>query len=51
MSEETLKKLSYNYEDNLELIKYAKNGDKSALNKLIEVNLPLVSAISKKFLK
>lgn len=50
MSEEAVKKLSYNYEDNLELIKYARTGDKDALNKLIEVNMPLVSTISKKFL-
>ncbi|MCT8977197.1 RNA polymerase sporulation sigma factor SigF [Clostridium sp. CX1] len=50
MSEEAVKKSRYDYEDNLELIKYARNGDKSALNKLIEVNLPLVSTISKKFL-
>lgn len=38
------------YEDNLELIKKAQQGDKDSLNKLIEKNLPLVSAISKKFL-
>lgn len=50
MSEEAVKKLSYNYEDNMELIKYAKDGDKSALNKLVEVNMALVSTISKKFL-
>jgi len=50
MSEEAVKKLSYDYGDNLELIKYARNGDKDALNRLIEVNLPLVSAITKKFL-
>ncbi|AKN32496.1 sporulation sigma factor SigG [Clostridium carboxidivorans P7] len=50
MGEEALKKANYNYENNLELIKYARNGNKDALNKLIEVNLPLVSAISKKFL-
>jgi RNA polymerase sporulation-specific sigma factor len=50
MSEEAVKKLSYNYEDNIELIKLAKNGDKSALNKLVEVNMALVSTISKKFL-
>jgi RNA polymerase sporulation-specific sigma factor len=50
MSEEAVKKTSYSYENNLELIKYARNGDKNALDKLIEVNLPLVSAISKKFL-
>lgn len=50
MSEEAIKKSTYDYEDNLELIKYARNGDKDALNKLIEVNLPLVSTISRKFL-
>ncbi len=50
MNEGVVKKTSYDYGDNLELMKYAKNGDKSALNKLIEVNLPLVAAISKKFL-
>lgn len=50
MDEEILKKQDYNYEDNLELLIKARNGDKSALNNLIELNLPLVSAISKKFL-
>lgn len=50
MSEEAVKKTNYKYENNIQLIRYAKNGDKSALNELIEVNLPLVSAISKKFL-
>lgn len=50
MNEETLKKQDYNYEDNLELIKKARDGDSEALNKLIQVNLPLVSAVSKKFL-
>lgn len=38
------------YDDNLELITKAQNGDKDVLNILIEKNLPLVSAISKKFL-
>ncbi|MCM8711298.1 RNA polymerase sporulation sigma factor SigF [Clostridium sp. SYSU_GA19001] len=50
MDEEILKKQDYNYEDNLELIKMAREGDKDALNKLIQLNLPLVSAVSKKFL-
>ncbi len=49
MDEEILKK-DYNYEDNLELISRARDGDKYALDKLIEINLPLVSAVSKKFL-
>ncbi|MDP4179381.1 MAG: RNA polymerase sporulation sigma factor SigF [Bacillota bacterium] len=38
------------YENNLELIKKARGGDKEALDTLIQLNLPLVSAISKKFL-
>jgi RNA polymerase sporulation-specific sigma factor len=50
MGEEAIKNTSYDYENNVELIRIAKKGDKEALNKLIEVNLPLVSAISKKFL-
>lgn len=50
MDDEILKKHEYNYEDNVELIEIARTGDKEALDKLIQVNLPLVSAISKKFL-
>jgi RNA polymerase sporulation-specific sigma factor len=50
MDEEILNKQEYSYEDNLGLIKQARAGDKNALNKLIQLNLPLVSAISKKFL-
>ncbi|KAA8666303.1 RNA polymerase sporulation sigma factor SigF [Clostridium sp. MT-14] len=50
MDEEAVKKLKCSYEDNLDLIKYAKQGDKDALNKLVKLNLPLVSTISKKFL-
>ncbi|EJP6472735.1 RNA polymerase sporulation sigma factor SigF [Clostridium sp. FAM 1755] len=38
------------FEDNMELMKKARCGSKEALDKLVEVNLPLVSAISKKFL-
>ena len=50
MNEETMRNVSYDYENNIELIRLAKKGNKNALNKLIEVNLPLVSTISKKFL-
>lgn len=50
MDEEILRKHEYNYEDNVELLEIARTGDKEALDKLIQVNLPLVSAISKKFL-
>ncbi|WP_446897551.1 RNA polymerase sporulation sigma factor SigF [Clostridium sp. LBM24168] len=50
MSEEAVKISGYDYNDNLKLIKSAKKGDKNSLNKLVEVNLPLVTAISKKFL-
>jgi RNA polymerase sporulation-specific sigma factor len=49
MDEEIIKR-DYNYDDNLELIRRARDGDKYALNTLIELNLPLVSAVSKKFL-
>ncbi len=38
------------FEDNMELMEKARSGNKEALDKLVEVNLPLVSAISKKFL-
>lgn len=49
-SENILNKEEYNYDDNRELIKCAKEGSKEALDKLIKNNLPLVSAISRKFL-
>ncbi len=38
------------YENNVPLIQKSRQGDKNALNQLIELNIPLVSAISKKFL-
>jgi RNA polymerase sporulation-specific sigma factor len=50
MGEKYLKKDDYKYEDNLDLIELSQKGDKYALEVLIELNLPLVSAISKKFL-
>jgi RNA polymerase sporulation-specific sigma factor len=50
MDEEMLKKESYNYDDNVDLIQLARDGNKEALNRLIAMNLPLVSSISKKFL-
>ncbi|GAA0718450.1 RNA polymerase sporulation sigma factor SigF [Clostridium malenominatum] len=50
MSEERVKNATYDYDDNVELIKKARNGDKDALNYLVEMNLPLVSSVSKKFL-
>jgi RNA polymerase sporulation-specific sigma factor len=50
MDEEIIKKQDYSFDDNLELLKKARDGDKHALNTLIQLNLPLVSAISKKFL-
>ena len=39
-----------NYDDNVKLIKLAKSGSQEAMNRLIELNLPLVSSISKKFI-
>lgn len=50
MSDKGHKTNNYNYNDNMQLIKLAKQGDKVALDYLIEMNLPLVSSISKKFL-
>ncbi|GAA0124109.1 MULTISPECIES: RNA polymerase sporulation sigma factor SigF [Clostridium] len=50
MGEKNYKVNNYNYDDNMELIRRAKGGDKEALDFLIEMNLPLVSALSKKFL-
>lgn len=44
-----VKKENFNYNDNTELIRLAKDGNNEAMNKLIEVNTPLVSSICKKF--
>lgn len=40
----------YNYDDNTQLITLAKEGNIEAMDKLIKMNLPLVSALSRKFL-
>ncbi|MGL4774098.1 MAG: RNA polymerase sporulation sigma factor SigF [Clostridium sp.] len=50
MEKGNLRKEEYNYEDNQMLLPLAKDGDEFAMNRLIEMNLPLVSSISKKFL-
>lgn len=50
MEKEDLKREDYNYDKNPELLALARTGDADAMNKLIEMNLPLVSSISKKFL-
>lgn len=50
MEKENLKREDYNYDQNLKFLSLAKQGDNEAMNKLIEMNLPLVSSISKKFL-
>ncbi|WP_040211320.1 RNA polymerase sporulation sigma factor SigF [Clostridium polynesiense] len=50
MDEGILKKDDLNYDDNTKLIILAKNGSKQAMEKLIEINFPLVASISKKFL-
>ena len=50
MKNGNVRKEDFNYNDNSQLILLAKDGDKDAMNILIERNLPLVSSISKKFL-
>ncbi|CUP60257.1 RNA polymerase sigma-F factor [Clostridium baratii] len=50
MDNENLKREEYNYDHNSELLTLAKKGDQKALDRLIEMNLALVSSISKKFL-
>ncbi|WP_294157086.1 RNA polymerase sporulation sigma factor SigF [uncultured Clostridium sp.] len=50
MDKENLKREEFNYDQNPELLALAKNGDNDAMNKFIEVNLPLVASISKKFI-
>ncbi|WP_066894937.1 RNA polymerase sporulation sigma factor SigF [Clostridium nigeriense] len=50
MENGSIRKEVYNYEENSQLIPLAKAGNQDAMNKVIEMNLPLVSSISKKFL-
>lgn len=50
MGNGNIKRETYNYDDNRELLIRAKSGEEAAMNKLIEMNLPLVVSISKKFL-
>ncbi|MBN1047868.1 RNA polymerase sporulation sigma factor SigF [Clostridium botulinum] len=50
MGTENFKREEFNYNDNSQLLPLAKDGDTEAMNRLIEMNLPLVASISKKFL-
>lgn len=50
MEQGNIKKEEFSYEDNTELIKLANSGSTEAMNKLIELNMPLVSSISRKFM-
>ena len=50
MEKGNFKREEYNYDDNSQLLPLAKSGDQAAMNRLIEMNLPLVSSLSKKFL-
>ncbi|GKU23606.1 RNA polymerase sporulation sigma factor SigF [Clostridium folliculivorans] len=50
MEYNTFKREEFNYDDNTELIRQAKKGSTEAMNRLIEINMPLVSSISRKFL-
>ncbi|MBK1812890.1 RNA polymerase sporulation sigma factor SigF [Clostridium sp. YIM B02505] len=50
MEYNNFKREEFNYDDNAELIRQAKKGSTEAMNRLIEINMPLVSSISRKFL-
>ncbi|MDD7794558.1 RNA polymerase sporulation sigma factor SigF [Clostridium sp. 'White wine YQ'] len=50
MSKSDMKIDEYNYNDNSELIRLSKDGSKEAMDKLIQMNMPLVASLSKKFL-
>lgn len=50
MNKGNMRKDDFDYENNVELLKMAQSGSEQAMNTLIEMNLPLVSALSKKFL-
>ena len=50
MEKGNIKREEYNYEENAQLLLLAKQGDDVAMNRLIEMNLPLVSSLSKKFM-
>ena len=50
MGNGNVKRETYNYDNNRELLIRAKSGEEAAMNRLIEMNLPLVVSISKKFL-
>ena len=49
MERGNLRRDEYNYEENEQLLLLAKEGDNNAMNRLIEMNLPLVSSLSKKY--
>ena len=50
MEKGNFKREEFNYDDNVRLLPLAKEGNEAAMNRLIEMNLPLVSSLSKKFL-
>ena len=50
MEKGNFKREEFNYDDNVRLLPLAKEGNEGAMNRLIEMNLPLVSSLSKKFL-
>lgn len=50
MDKGNMRREEYNYDENSQLLPLAKSGNQEALNRLIEMNLPLVSSLSKKFL-
>ena len=45
MEKGNFKREEFNYDDNVQLLPLAKEGNEAAMNRLIEMNLPLVSSI------
>jgi len=50
MEKGNFKREEFNYDDNVQLLPLAQEGNEGAMNRLIEMNLPLVASLSKKFL-
>ena len=49
MEKENVNREEFSYEANMQLVVLAQGGDEKAMNQIIEVNLPLVTSICKRF--